>query len=129
MTTPIGSELVVLDSSGWLEYLTSDDKHESFAPYLEGRLTIIIPTVVLYEVRKALLLRHDKSVADVFFSEALKHIILPFDEALAIMAVELSLRHKLSLADAIIYASAQQHHAQLVTSDSHFSGLPDVVLL
>jgi predicted nucleic acid-binding protein len=80
-------------------------------------------------VRKALLLRQDKSVADVRFSEALKHIILPFDEALAIFAVELSLRHKLSMADAIICATAQQHRAQLVTSDSHFSGLPDVVLL
>jgi predicted nucleic acid-binding protein len=129
VTALIGSELIVLDSSGWLEYLTSDEKQESFAPYLESNLTIIIPTVVLYEVRKALLLRQDKSAADVFFSEALKHIILPFDEALAIFAVELSLRHKLPMADAIIYATAQQHHAQLVTSDNHFSGLPDVVLL
>jgi toxin FitB len=129
VTTPIGSDPIVLDSSGWLEYLTSNEKQESFAPYLENNLTIIIPTVVLYEVRKALLLRQDKSAADVFFSEALKHIILPFDEALAIFAVELSLRHKLPMADAIIYATAQQHHAQLVTSDNHFSGLPDVVLL
>ncbi len=126
---PIGSDPVVLDSSGWLEYLTSDEKQESFAPYLESDLTIIIPTVVLYEVRKALLRRQDKSAADVFFSEALKHIILPFDEDLAIFAVELSLLHKLPMADAIIYATAQQHRAQLVTSDNHFSGLPDVVML
>ena len=129
MTTPTGSDLVVLDSSGWLEYLTIDEKYEHFAPYLESDFTIIIPTVVLYEVRKALLLRQGKSAADVFFSVALKHIILPFDEALAIIAVEFSLRHKLPIADAIIYATAQQHHATLVTSDNHFSGLPDVVLL
>jgi len=129
VTTPSGSELVVVDSSGWLEYLTSDEKHESFAPFLESNLTIIIPTVVLYEVRKALLQRQGKSAADGFFSEALKHIILPFDEALALFAVELSMQHKLPMADAIIYATAQQHRAQLVTSDSHFSGLPDVVLL
>ena len=129
MTTPIGSDLVVLDSSGWLEYLTTDEKYESFAPYLESDLTIIIPTVVLYEVRKALLLRQDKSAADVFFSGSLKHIIFPFDYALTIFAVEFSFRHKLPMADAIIYATAQQHRAKLVTSDNHFSSLPDVVLL
>ena len=123
------SEPVVLDSSVWLEYLTDDAKAESFAPYLEGSLSVLIPTIVLYEVRKVLLKRESKTLADAFYSEALKRTIVPFDEALALKAAELSIFHKLSMADAILYATAKHYGAQFITSDSHFAGIPDVTLL
>lgn len=129
MTTPNVSERIVVDSSGWLEYLTDDDKQGLFAPYLEGTRTLFMPTVVLYEVRKSLMLHQGKSAADSFYSEALKHILVAFDEILAVFSVELSIRHKLPMADAIIYATAQRYRAQLITSDSHFAGLDGVTVL
>lgn len=129
VTTPNGSERIVIDSSGWLEYLTDDDKQALFAPFLEGTQTVFMPTVVLYEVRKSLILRQGKSAADSFYSEALKHILVPFDETLAVFSVELSIRHKLPMADAIIYATAQRYKAQLITSDNHFAGLDGVTIL
>ena len=129
MTATTATETVVLDSSGWLEYLTSDAKAESFAPYLEGNISVLIPAIVLYEVRKVLLLRQGKTLADIFLSEALKRIIVPFDEDLAIKAAELSISHKLSMADAIIYTTAVHYHAPLVTSDPHFANLPGVTVL
>ena len=128
MTETTATELIVLDSSGWLEYLTADDKQDLFAPYLESEQPLLIPTVVLYEVRKALLLRQDKTAADAFYSVALKHAIIVLDEDIAVLSADLSLLHKLSMADAIIYATARRHKAQLVTSDAHFAGLPDVIL-
>ncbi len=33
------------------------------------------------------------------------------------------------MADALIYAAAEKNGAELVTSDSHFKGLPRVTLL
>jgi predicted nucleic acid-binding protein len=33
------------------------------------------------------------------------------------------------MADALIYATAQAHQAELITSDAHFSGLPGVTLI
>lgn len=33
------------------------------------------------------------------------------------------------MADAIIYATAQLHHATLFTSDAHFTGLPDIAFI
>lgn len=129
MTTPSGSERIVVDSSGWLEYLTDDHKQGLFAPYLESTQTLFMPTVVLYEVRKSLMLHQGRSAADTFYSEALKHIIVPLDETLAVFSVDLSLRHKLPMADAIIYATAQRYKAQLITSDSHFAGLDGVSVL
>lgn len=129
MTATIGSEPVVLDSSGWLEFLTSDAKADLFAPYLEGSVTLIVPTVVLYEVQKALLLKAGKTAADIFISEALRRIVVAFDEDLALSAAQLSIDYKIPMADAIIYATARQHHAQLVTGDSHFANLPGVTVI
>jgi len=123
------TDAVVLDSSGWLEYLTGDTKADSFEPYLEGSVSVLIPTIVLYEVRKVLLVREGKTSADAFYSEALKRIIVSFDEVLALKAAELSIIHKLSMADAIIYATAIHCGAQLVTSDSHFANVPGVTLI
>ena len=129
MTVTTASEAVVLDSSGWLEYLTGDSKADSFAPYLEGNLTVLIPSIVLYEVRKVLLLGEGRTLADIFLSEALKRTMVSFDEVLALKAVELGVFHKLSMADAISYATAQAYGVPLITSDPHFAGLSGVTLL
>jgi toxin FitB len=129
VTATTGSEPVVVDSSGWLEYLTSDSKADLFAPYLESGRVIFLPSIVIYEVRKVLVLNHRRTLADIFFSDALRRTVVSFDEALALKSAELSVAHKLSMADSIIYATAAHLEVKLVTSDSHFAGLPDVLLL
>lgn len=129
MTVPIDSESVLLDSSGWLEYLTADSKADLFAPYFEGNYSVLVPVIVVYEVRKILLLRQSKTLADLFVSEVLRKIIIPLDEMLAFRAAELSILHQLSMADALIYATAREHNVPLITSDAHFSNLPGVTLL
>ena len=50
-------------------------------------------------------------------------------DAMALAAASLSIDYKLPMADAIIYATAQAHQAELITSDAHFSGLPGVTLI
>lgn len=129
MTGTTATDTVVLDSTGWLEYLTSDEKAAAFAPYLEGDVSILIPTIVLYEVRKILLMKQGKTQADIFLSEAFKRIIVPLSEDIAIKAAELSSSRKLPMADAIIYATALHFQVQVITSDPHFADLPDVVVL
>ena len=37
--------------------------------------------------------------------------------------------HKLATADAVIFATAQQRGATLLTCDAHFQGLPGVTLI
>jgi len=54
---------------------------------------------------------------------------LPLDIPLAALAAKTSLDANLPMADAIIYASARAHDAELVTSDAHFTGLPGVTLV
>ncbi|MEI6398714.1 MAG: PIN domain-containing protein [Pseudomonadota bacterium] len=48
-------------------------------------------------------------------------------ESLALLASELSQKYKLSFADAIIYATAQQEKVDLITADEHFENLPNVL--
>jgi predicted nucleic acid-binding protein len=55
--------------------------------------------------------------------------IVPLDFRLSLAATETSIRWKLPLADAVVYATAQAHQAQVITSDSHFEGLPSVLFV
>ncbi|SRR5258708_27938960 len=123
------SELVVVDSSGWLEYITGDEKADEFGAVLQSDVQVLVPTIVLYEVLKVMLLRAGKSDADVFLSEALRRTVVDLTDTIALSAASLSIDYKLPMADAIIYATARGHRARLITSDAHFTGLPGVTVL
>ena len=126
--TPNDSERIVIDSSGWLEYLTDDVNAGLFAPYIEGEFVIMVPTVVIYEVYKKLLTESGQTTADSFASEAARRTVLPLDGVVAIGAALTSSDHHLAMADAIVYASAVAQNAPLITGDTHFRGLPRVVI-
>jgi predicted nucleic acid-binding protein len=128
VTAPIGSEPIVVDSSGWLEYFTADTKADLFEPYFREPF-LFVPVIVLYEVRRILLLRHTKVAADEFVSVALRHTVVPIDQQIALEAAALSIQHKLAMADALVYTTAGKVGAKLITSDSNFSELPGVTLL
>ncbi len=129
MTATTASDAVVLDSSIWLEYLTDDSKADLVVPYLEEQITVLVPVLVVYEVRKVLLTRRSKTLGDIFISEVFKRVIVPLEEMLALKAADLSVIHKLAMADSIIYATALSHSAPLITFDAHFADLPGVTIL
>jgi predicted nucleic acid-binding protein len=122
------SELWLVDSSAWLEYLTQDRDAAKFAPFIESASPALVPTIVLYEVVKVLMRERGKTEADRFISAALRSIVVPLDEDLALAAAQVSNEHKLAMADAIIYATAQTNRAQLVTGDAAFRSLPGVII-
>jgi len=129
VTVATASSPILVDSSGWVEYFGESPKSPHFAPFLEDESRLIVPTIVLYEVRKKLLLTAGKMAADRFLSVALRARVIDLDEHLAIAAAAISIEKKLAMADAIIYATALAHRAELVTSDLAFSALPGVTLL
>jgi len=120
---------VLIDSSGWLEYLTDGSKADDFAPFFEESLPILVPTLVLFEVRKQLLRGFGKAHAEKFLSQALRQTVVPLDEQVALATAEATLAHDLAMTDAVIYTTARLHNAELVTADPAFKGLPDVTLL
>ena len=129
MTGTTATERIVIDSSGWLEFITADAKVDLFAPYFADELLILVPTIVVYEVRKVLLIRYSKTLADEFVSRAERLPSIPVDINIALDASVLSVQAQLPMADALIYTSAQRNQAQLITCDSHFASLPNVTVL
>jgi toxin FitB len=123
------SNVMLVDSSGWLEYIAGDEKADAFGAVLQSEAQVLVPTIVLYEVLKVLLLKAARPDADVFLSEALRRKVVDLSDTIALSAASLSIDYKLPMADAIIYATARIHQAQLVTSDAHFTGLPGVTIL
>ncbi|HXA78681.1 MAG TPA: type II toxin-antitoxin system VapC family toxin [Candidatus Acidoferrales bacterium] len=128
MTTRSGSELYLVDSTGWLEYLTEDSKAPAFAHYLEGEASVLVPSVVIFEVYRHLAKQRGRTLADRFASQALLRKVIPLDETVALAAANVSLEHRLNGTDAIVYATARVCQAQLVTANTHFRGLPGVII-
>lgn len=118
----------LVDSSGWIEYIGDGPKAGGFASFLEHEEALLVPTIVLYEVHKKLSLTADKTVLHRFLSHAFRAREVPLESTLAIAAARVSLEHRLAMADAIIYATAQEHQAQLITMDLDFQGLPGVII-
>jgi toxin FitB len=55
--------------------------------------------------------------------------VIPLHESIAFLAADLSLKYSLPMADAIVYATAVEEKCRVVTSDMHFKGLDNVVLI
>jgi predicted nucleic acid-binding protein len=129
--TPTDSKLAIVDSSGWVEYMGSGPKADSFARYLNSPEYLLLPSVIVFEIYKKVSREHGKNLADTFLSLAFGfgNRLIALDLELSILAARTSLDNHLSMADAIIYATAQRYKAQLVTSDAHFVNLPGVVFL
>jgi len=123
------SELVLVDSSGWVEFLGDGPLAEKFAPYFEREESLLVPVVVLYEVYKKLLSAQGSAAADRFLSAALRARVVPLDERLALLAARISVDRRLAMADAMIYATAMVAGAHLVTSDAHFLSLPGATVI
>lgn len=131
VTNQGSSERFVVDSSGWVEYLAGGEKADAFATFLTNTESVLLPSVVVYEVYKKLLRERGSSTAAQFLSQAygFQEREIPLDTGLAALAAQVSVEKHLAMADAIVYATAQAHRAQLVTSDTRFSGLPGVTVL
>jgi len=126
VTTASDSKQVVVDSSAWIEFLADGPKAAQLARYFEQEEHLLVPAIVVYEVYKKLLREQGNTAAERFLSQALRLAMVDLDPGMAVAAAHTSLEHGLAMADAIVYAIARTHQAQLVTMDKHFRQLPGV---
>lgn len=116
----------VIDSVGWIAYLAGGTLADKYEPHLREPDEIVTPTIILYEVFKYLLRELDEDAAYLGAGQVAKTRAVPLNDGLATAAAEVAIRHRLPMADAIIYATAQAEGATVITSDEHFKGLPGV---
>jgi predicted nucleic acid-binding protein len=116
----------VLDSSGWLEYLSDGPHAKTFQQVVSDTEYLVIPTICIYEVFKKVLLQFGEERALEAVAILSRGETADLDRQIAIEAAQLSIEHKLSMADSIILATAQAHQATLWTQDAHFKEVPGV---
>lgn len=116
----------LMDTSGWLEYFFAGPDADYFAATIEDTGTLIVPSICLYEVFRKVNQVGDESRALQAVAQMKQGQVLPVDETIALKAALVSIRHRLPMADSLIYATAVLHEAVLWTQDAHFRGLPKV---
>src|SRR5689334_7448909 len=62
VTTPSDSRLAIVDSSGWVEFMGSGPKADSFARYLNFPEHLLLPSVIVFEVYKKLFREQGKNL-------------------------------------------------------------------
>ena len=112
----------VFDTSAWIEKFTGSALGRQLDAQLPEAGECVIPTIVQLELAKWLARERSDDVADLAIAYTLTCVVIPLDAGLALNAAELCKRHRLSTADAIVYATARASEAQLVTCDAHFGG-------
>ena len=121
--------MILVDSSGWVEYLAARPKADLFAPYIEGSEPLLSSVIQIYEIYKVVRRDVNEERAIEAVSTLRRTTIEPLVDSLALEAADIALEHGLSMADAIIFATASRHHAEIVTGDVDFDGLPGVTLI
>lgn len=120
---------VLVDSSGWIEFFTGGPLANRYASYMTPSARLVTPTIVLYEVYKKIKRERGEETAVLFAGQLTATEVIPLTESIALLAADVSLRYSLAMADAIVYATAQDQGADVVTSDADLKDLPGVVFL
>jgi predicted nucleic acid-binding protein len=121
--------VIVIDSSGWVEFFTDGPLADTYASRLRNLPSIVTPVIVIYEVYKRLKreLSEDDGIVAVSAMQGTR--VVAIDQEIALTAADLSLEHGLAMADALVLATARKFSAELITSDRDFERISGVTYL
>ncbi|WP_158816208.1 type II toxin-antitoxin system VapC family toxin [Methylocapsa sp. S129] len=117
----------VVDTSAWIEWTSDTPLGQQLAPQIPNKDQWLVPTVVQYELVRWARRHFGEDAADKLLAYSMGCLVAPLDTRLATRAADCARAHTLAMADAVIYATAIESGADLLTCDAHFAGLPHVV--
>lgn len=116
----------LVDSSGWIEYFQDTVRADFFAPVIENRHQLLVPTIALFEVHKVL----SRSLPEVLVTQCLDVMrlgrVLDLTDQRAVAASKAARLHGLAMADAAMYSMAREFDAMFWTQDIDYQGLTGV---
>ena len=118
----------VVDTSAWIEWLMASVLGKRLGKEIPEKSLCLVPTIVQLELAKWLTREVGEEEADQVIAYTQKCLVVPLDTRLALLAAELHRTHRLAMADAVVYATARDAEADLLTCDAHFEGLSGVLL-
>ena len=99
---------------------------QRYRPIASNSATLLVPAVALYEVHRYLSRTASADMRDGSLNVMRQARVIDVTDARAIAASDAAQQHKLSMADAIMYAIAQEFKATFWTQDVDYQGLPGV---
>ncbi len=133
------SNLFVIDTYSWVEYLIGSKLGKTAKQYIEGGAALT-PSIVIVELRKWYLReieagrRLEQEMQKHFaFMESMTRIV-PLDLRLGLEAGETDFVMKKRIknwpiADSVVYATGKTRGAQVVSGNPHFKGLEGVIFI
>ncbi len=122
----------VIDASAWIEYLYGTPKGVKIKPFIE-REEIATSMIAIGEIAyKFSRINHGFDIMLQFIQK--RSAIIEISAALMLAAAQIknemrSKKSKFSMADGVHLATARQEDSTLVTADSDFAGLENVMLI
>lgn len=112
---------VLIDSNIWIEYFQASEIGKKVAVFIEGKEKIIVSTLNIAEVFRHVLSKRNRRDAEKAIDIIQQYsFVVSVTTEIAKNAAILKHEKKFGLADAIIYATAIQEDATIVTADSDF---------
>ena len=124
----MAASLRVVDTSAWIEWLAGSAVGRKLGKALPEKSHCVVPTIVQLELSKWLTREVGEDEADRVIAYTQKCVVIPLDTGIALLAADLHRSHRLATADAIVYATARQTGADVITCDADLEGLPGVTL-
>ena len=116
----------VVDSSGWIEYFFDSPRADLFATAIEGVTKLLVPVVSIYEVHKVLSRNLPAGAVLSCLDVMRQGRVLDLTDKRAVAAADIAAKHKLVMADAVIYSMAREFEGTLWTQDVDYNGLAGV---
>jgi len=116
----------VVDSSGWLEFLTDGANARFFSKPIQEPRDLLVPSITILEVFKKILQERTEKAALDIIGHMFQGQVINLDAELALSAAKLGRELGLHLADSVILATARLHSAILWTQDKDFKSIQGV---
>jgi len=129
------SQTVVLDTSAIFAFLDNEPGADEVRGHLDGaacqEVTVWVSFVTLTELRYILIQEKGEDAAEQALAlvRAWPINVHHSDESICRTAASLKAHHRISLADAFVAATADQHEARLVHKDQEFEAVGGLVEL
>jgi predicted nucleic acid-binding protein len=117
----------LVDTSAFIEWLIGSQAGEVIVQLIPAREEWLVPSIIQFELAKWLSREISEDKADQIIAFTQMCHVVPLDTKIALAAVDIARTYKLAAVDAIVYATALEYGADLLTCDAHFDGLEHVV--
>ena len=118
--------MLCVDSSGWIEFFLGSTAGRTFKPVIEQTAKLVVPAVSIFEVHRFLSRTSTAAVREKAIDLMCRSTVIELTTARAIAASDSAQKHRLAMADAVMYSIAREFKATFWTQDADYQDLPGV---